>query len=650
MFILHVRVITALAAATLVATLASPVAAQVVMTPGQLTLPPARPTFTLSVAVSTEVASGEEFQFSTIGGSTVVVTAKGEPVAFAAPIGAGAPYVIVQTGGPRSCSQSDNRRGIITANVVVTLSCGRSPGATKVAGELRALVGSRVVLQLNGTGDLPLTVPPVAGSTDRYNILPFAFVASVKDGTPYRVTIKTQPAGQQCSVYAGESGTAPVRLGALLVGCDIRADHLSRTTDNATRGTFYESSAPVVGGSNLPSGRTQTAYGEGRFVAFGSSAARLGGSTGKHRQIFWRDRLTGETRLVSRSAAGVEGDGDSFAASISADGLSVAFESYATNLVASDLNRVRDVFLWKADSPETPVQRISLGAGGVEADAESWEASLSGDGSVVAFTSVASNITAGIPGKNTENVFRCDLASGAATLVSKGSKGKGVGGSRPSISEDGNRIAFHSTASDLVTGDRNNLWDIFVYEHSTNRLMRVSKTSTGGERDQGSESASRTVAPALSGDGKFVAYTTTANNVVGTQSKGFQNVYLVNIESGEVRSMSLAAGDVAADGDSPIAQGERPAISYDGRFVAFPTSATNLGVPKRDVLIRDVTTGQVTAVAGPTVTNLSVGTPAMSRTGAFIVLGASQQLDKRYPSSGLFAVFTGLAPSWWWVK
>lgn len=577
------------------------------------------------------------------------MTAKGVPVAFSAPIGAAVPYIITQTSGPRSCTQSDNRRGIITADVVVTIACGRPAGATKVAGELRALVGSRVVLQLNGAGDLPLTVPPVAGATDRYNILPFAFVAGVPAGAPYRVTVKTQPAGQTCSVYAGSSGTAPVGLGALLVGCDMQADLISRSTDNATQGTFYESTAPVIGGSDLPSGRTQDGFGEGRFVAFGTSA-KLGGSTGKFRQIFWRDRLTGETRLVSRNTAGAEGDADSFFPSISADGLSVAFESYATNLVEGDLNRVRDVFLWQAVYPDKAVQRVSVGAGGVEANAESWEARLSGDGSIVAFTSSASNITTGVEAKNTANVYRRDLASGTATLISKGTKGKGVGGSRPSISEDGNRIAFHSGSSELVAGDRNNLWDIFVYDHPTGGLLRVSRTSTGGERDQGSESASRVVAPALSGDGKFVAYASTASNIGSVPSKGFQNVYLVNIESGEVRAMSLGAGDVAADGDSPIAQGERPAISYDGRFVAFPTSATNLGVPKGNVLIRDVSSGRATAVVGPAITNLTVGTPVMSRTGAFVVLPASQKLDTRYPSSGLFAVFTGLAPSWWWVR
>ena len=143
-FMLHVRIVTALAAATLLAALVPPVAAQVVMTPGQLTLPPARPAFTLSVAVSTDQASGETFEFSTFGGSAAVVTAKGVPVAFSSPLGAGAPYLIVQTGGPRNCSHWDNRRGFSTVNVVVTFSCGRSAGGTKVAGQLRALVGSRV--------------------------------------------------------------------------------------------------------------------------------------------------------------------------------------------------------------------------------------------------------------------------------------------------------------------------------------------------------------------------------------------------------------------------------------------------------------------------------------------------------------------------
>src|SRR5205085_7480000 len=121
------------------------------------------------------------------------------------------------------------------------------------------------------------------------------------------------------------------------IGCDYTYELLSRSTDNAKFGTFYDSSALVVGGNFTE---------EGRYVAFVSSAVGLDGSLGKKRQIFWRDRNSGETKLVSTGTGGTEGNGDSFSPSISSDGQSIAYESYATNLVPTDTNIVRDIFVW----------------------------------------------------------------------------------------------------------------------------------------------------------------------------------------------------------------------------------------------------------------------------------------------------------------
>lgn len=637
------------AALTLLLTIATTAGAQIAPSAGMLIPPVRRASFNVSVMVVSDVGPGESFRF-VMNATAAIVTAKGVAVGFTGGATLGAPYAVSQTDGPRSCMASANRSGVISRDVVVSMDCGRPPGNSQVAGQLHAPVGARVVLQLNGASDLVLTVPPFAGASDAYNLLPFAFVPSIADGTAYTVSVKTAPAGQTCSVYKGATGTLPIPLGALRVGCEFRADMVSRDATGAVRGTYYESGAPVLGGSAGPVGRTSDGYGEGRFIAFMSSAAKLGGSKGAHRQIFWRDRLTGETLLISATGAGVEGNGDSFAPSISADGLNVAFESHATNLVPNDGNGVRDVFLWQANNRQLGVQRISVGAGGVEANAESWEPSISGDGQVVAFTSGASNITNGVIGVNTANVFRRELASGQATLVTRGRKGQGVGGSRPSISEDGMRIAFHSASGDLLAGDANGLWDIFVYDHATSGLRRVSMTTSGGERDQGSESASRVVSPTISGDGKFVVFATTANNMAPVPSGGFQNVFRADVETGAVKPLSLGVGGVAADGDSPVNQGERIAISRDGNTVAFTTGASNLGAPKGGVVMRQVATNLTVQLNGVSPTNLSVGAPALSPAGGFVVFGTNQSLDPRYPGSGVFALLTGFSRSWWWFE
>jgi Tol biopolymer transport system component len=120
-------------------------------------------------------------------------------------------------------------------------------------------------------------------------------------------------------------------------------------------------------------------------------------ASGTYREVFWRDRYTGKTLLVSATVTGVEGNGDSFAPVISADGQTVAFESSATNLVTGDTSIASDIFVWSALAPNAGVTRVSVGPGGVEATnsggaAASNNPTLSGDGKVIAFESTATNL------------------------------------------------------------------------------------------------------------------------------------------------------------------------------------------------------------------------------------------------------------------
>ena len=343
----------------------------------------------------------------------------------------------------------------------------------------------------------------------------------------------------------------------------------------------------------------------------------------------------------------MQGDGDSFAPSISEDGVVVAFESYATNLVANDTNAVRDVFVWNGNDRAAGARHVSVGPAGVEDDGDSIEASVSGDGKVVAFSSRASNLAAGVSGINTFNVYRRDLVANVNTLISSDSGSLGVGGSHPALSADGNRIAFYSFSDAIVPGDANDLWDIFVYDHAAAAKKRVSLTSSGGERNQGSESASRVVAPAISGDGKIVAYTTTATNVVPGDANGFQDVFVVDTSTNAVQRASVGTGGAEGNGDSPVGQGERPSLSRDGKWVAFSTQATNLGTGVGNVVMHDRVGGETRVVSsqtGSTVTRSSI-----SFTGAYVAFGTWTPLDARFPSSGMFTRFTQVERAWWWI-
>lgn len=508
-----------------------------------------------------------------------------------------------------------------------------------ITGVVHGPINSTVTVQNNGIDDLEVTVPPFNGQQDPYNTVEFSFVTPLVEEAPFAITVLTPPAGQVCEVFSGGSGRVAVDQAPARVGCEWSDDHVSRSSDDEVLGTFFDSTAPVVGGD--------AEFGEGRFVAFTSSAL-IGGASGDHRQVFWRDRLTGETVLVSASGpatALVEGNGDSVDAAISADGLVVAFESDATNLVAGDGNSARDIFVWSANDRDAGVQRVSVSSAGAEGDSTSSQASLSADGAIVAFTSGSSTLTPGVDGINTINVYRRDLVAGTTTLISVGSDGTGAGGDHPMLSDDGDRLAFYSFASDIVAGDGNDLWDIFVWQQSTQTHARVSLTSGGGERNQGNESASRVVAPAISGDGRFVAFATTASNMVAGDDNGLQDVFVVDIDSGDVVRASIGADGVDSDGDSPIGQGERVSLSRDGQLVAFSTGAQNLGVTG-SVMVRDLDSGRIIAVTTGTD---GVGPPVMSFAGAYVVFGSGTALDGRFDSSGIFAHYTGLSPAFFWL-
>jgi Tol biopolymer transport system component len=299
------------------------------------------------------------------------------------------------------------------------------------------------------------------------------------------------------------------------------------------------------------------------------------------------------------------------------------------------------------------VQLVSKSSSGVQGDAASTEPTLSGDGSVVAFTTNATNLTAIVINTSNSNVVRRVLTSsttGTTTLVS----GTGVGGNfdslRPSISEDGTRVAFWSYASNLVTGDGNGIWDIFVYD-TTAGISRVSLANGGGERSSTGEGISSVVSPTISGNGRYVAYSSWSTNVVSGDTGGFKDVFVVDTQTSgaslSVVRASVTTAGVQADAGSPIGQLDRLALSYDGNWVAFNTNATNLGTTAGNVVMHNISTGATRAVSTGTALTSYVG---ISRTGAYAsFLTGAQGLDTRFNSSGVMARFTGVGRAWWWI-
>ncbi len=211
----------------------------------------------------------------------------------------------------------------------------------------------------------------------------------------------------------------------------------------------------------------------GLFVSFASVANNLvaGDGNGK-RDVFLYNVSNGALERVSVSSAAAEGDGDSGAASVSNDGRYVAFESAATNLVVGDTNNQQDVFL--RDRVLNTTLRVTVGTGGAQANGLSRKPHVSADGLFVAFESDATNlVTADTNG--VRDVFIYSILSQAITRLSDTGSAQGNGVSERLILSDTSQFGiFPSAATNLVAGDTENQTDLFrVTTQSPRQYVRL---------------------------------------------------------------------------------------------------------------------------------------------------------------------------------
>jgi Tol biopolymer transport system component len=353
---------------------------------------------------------------------------------------------------------------------------------------------------------------------------------------------------------------------------------------------------------------------DGRFVAFHSPASNLVvGDTNGAADVFVRDRQSGTTERVSVATGGTEGNFDSYYPSISADGRFVAFHSFASNLVLGDTNGAADIFVRDRQSGTT--ERVSVATGGTQGNGHSYIPSISRDGRFVAFFSLASNLVAGDT-NGFFDVFVRDRQSGTTERVSLATGGAegNFDSYWPSISADGRFVAFQSAASNLVPGDTNSYIDIFVRDRQSGTTERVSLATGGAEGNSNSGN------PSISADGRFVALGSTASNLVVGDTNGFDDIFVRDRQSGTTGRVSVATGGEQGNGYS-----YNPSISADGRFVAFLSAATNLVAGDTngawDYFVRDRqsrTTERVSMDSGGAQGNLDSYTGSISTDGGFV--------------------------------
>ena len=354
---------------------------------------------------------------------------------------------------------------------------------------------------------------------------------------------------------------------------------------------------------------------DGSSVAFISRASNLvSGDTNDYDDVFVHDWQTGITERASVDSNGGQANNTSWDPSISADGRYVAFHSDATNLVTGDTNKfcqyrdfqaaIRHHPLPPTITPATPdplphnctdvfvhdrqtriTERVSVASDGSQANGGSYYASISADGRYVAFYSNASNLVSGDTNA-AGDIFVHDRQIGGIERVSIASDGSQAnsGSTEAKISANGRFVVFNSPADNLVTGDTNGYWDIFVHDRQTGVTHRVSIASDGSQGDQGS------YGPTLSADGRYVAFSSYAGNLVDGDTGDLMDVFVHDRQTGVTQRASLAS-----DGSQSNHQSFDAYISANGRYVSFHSAADNLVKgdtnASTDTFVRDVWRG-----------------------------------------------------------
>src|SRR3954447_21043438 len=425
-------------------------------------------------------------------------------------------------------------------------------------------------------------------------------------------------------MQGGEPGRRIARVVVVVAICAAGASLAPAAW--AAQGTTLRVSVAAGGGDTSANSDWPSASADGRYVAVSSWGDNLvPNDTNDNSDIFVRDLQAGTTRLVSVASDGTHANGPSFTPSISADGNVIAFRSDATNLVPNDAEGHTDVFVHTVSTGETI--RVSQKPSGLGANRDSIEPSISANGKVVAFSSLAHNlvpqpvdatglccdifvshlatghITLGDPmltgggasdsflpvlsatgrylafgswgcgiAKDIEcldesNVYELDLKTDTMSLVSRaysGSVGFGCG-ANPAISADGTKVAFISDGNNLVPNDTNQAYDVFLRDMTTGITGRVSVTSKGAQTNGGLGRVTR------SGDGRYVVFQSDAWNIVPGDTNGVSDIFVHDTRTGKTFRASVSSAGAAANAYSGNA-----AISTDGRLVVFESDASNL--------------------------------------------------------------------------
>ncbi|WP_196139345.1 PD40 domain-containing protein [Aliikangiella sp. G2MR2-5] len=333
---------------------------------------------------------------------------------------------------------------------------------------------------------------------------------------------------------------------------------------------------------------------DGRFAVFVSERSGLvSNDNNNFIDVFWHDTLTGEVRKISNAWDGGDANGwsgrivNGIGIDISADGRYVVFQSGASNIIPSDLNGgSSDIYLHDTQTGKTSL--VSVTSDGVQASGSSWSPRISNDGRKIVFRSSATELLPGADNNSyNSDIFLHDLDTGVTELISKNSQGvQGNGNSEGAdISSDGRYVSFLSKSDNLVIDDNNSPTlsknDLFVHDRVEGKTARVNLNNDGTEFP-----TEYTYGGSLSGDGRFIAFSTTADIDNADSNNGF-DCYIRDLQSGNNILVSAGESNIKC---------VTPSLSESGRFVAYELlrGASNSG---DGIYLKDMQSGQVKVIS-----------------------------------------------------
>jgi Tol biopolymer transport system component len=404
--------------------------------------------------------------------------------------------------------------------------------------------------------------------------------------------------------------------GALVVGLAAPASAIDAgSTVAVSRPTGF---GGVLGAEAANSfATTQSTSSDGTKVVFASFANGMSPDDNDSVvNVYLRDRAAHTTTLISRSTAGDPGNGNSSDAVITPDGTRVAFDSEATNLVADDNDGTTDVFVRVLATGTTTL--VSRSSGPANTAAGGAFPSISSNGNRIAFASAAAMDTGDTNG--VQDIYLRDLSNETTELISRAT---GISGApsttfsfSPAISGNGERVGFSSQAQLDPVADTTGFMDVYMRDTSSHTTTLISRAN-GATGAIGNEFSGD---PSLNNTGSRIAFDSGATNLTDDTDQD-PDVFVRDLSSSTTLLASRANG---ATGASANGESDFPSIDLGGTKVAFRSAATNIGPfpsPGAAIRVRDMTANTTTTVSRASGASGVVGSgnaAAISPTGTFI--------------------------------